>query len=119
LRANANYLGSIGDGWLWSARGQFQYSSDALIAGEQLGLGGASSVRGTSERPISGDRGLFVSLEVNTPELQPGLRLAGFADAGWLRNNNPNATNKPASDQLASVGLGLRYNRGAFGLSAD
>ena len=119
LRANANYLGSVADGWLWSARGQFQYSADALIAGEPLGLGGASSVRGTSERPISGDRGLFVSMEINTPELQPGLRLVGFVDAGWLRNNNPNATNKPASDRLASVGLGLRYNRGALGLSAE
>jgi len=119
LRANANYLGILSDGWLWSARGQFQYSADALIAGEQLGLGGASSVRGTSERPISGDRGLFASLEVNTPELQPGLRLLGFVDAGWLRNNNPNATNKPASDHLASVGLGLRYSRGTFALSAE
>lgn len=119
LRANANYLGVLGDGWSWSARGQFQYSADALIAGEQLGLGGASSVRGTSERPISGDRGLFASLEVNTPELQPGLRLLGFVDAGWLRNNNPNATNKPASDHLASVGLGLRYSRGTFALSAE
>ena len=38
---------------------------------------------------------------------------------GWLRNNTPNATNKPASDRLASVGLGLRYNRGALGLSAE
>ena len=119
LRGNANYLGTLGDGWLWSARGQFQYSPDALIAGEQLGLGGASSVRGTSERPISGDRGLFTSLELSSPELQPGLRVLGFIDAGWLRNRNPNATNKPASDHLASVGLGLRYNQGTFGLSIE
>jgi len=119
LRANANFLGALGEGWLWSARGQMQYSPDALIAGEQLGLGGAYSVRGTSERPIAGDRGLLASLEVNTPELQPGLRLLGFIDAGWLRNNSPNTTNKPASDHLASVGLGLRYNRGTFALSAE
>lgn len=119
LRANANYLGAIGNGWLWSARGQFQYSADALLAGEQLGLGGAYNVRGTSERPISGDRGLFTSLELSTPELQPGLRLLGFIDAGWLRNNRPNALNKPASDHLASVGLGLRYSQGAFALAAE
>ncbi len=119
LRGNGNYLGTLGGGWLWSARGQFQFSPHALIAGEQLGLGGASSVRGTSERPVSGDRGLFASVEVSTPELQPGLRLLGFVDAGWLRNHNPNATNKPASDRLASVGLGLRYNHGAFGLTAE
>jgi hemolysin activation/secretion protein len=104
---------------LLGARGQFQYSADALISGEQLGLGGASNVRGTSERPIAGDRGLFTSLEVSTPEMLPGLRLLGFVDAGWLRNNNPNATNKPASDHLASVGLGLRYSQGALGISAE
>ncbi len=119
LRANANYLGVVGGGWLWSARGQMQYSGDALISGEQFGLGGAGNVRGTTERPISGDRGLFTSFEVSTPELQPGLRLVGFVDAGWLRNNNPNATNKPASDRLAGVGLGLRYNQGPVGLTAE
>lgn len=119
VRANANYMGLLAGGWLWSARGQFQYSGDALIAGEQFGLGGAGNVRGTTERPISGDRGLFTSWELNTPELHPGLRLLGFVDAGWLRNNNPNATNKPASDHLASVGVGLRYNLGHIGVSAE
>jgi len=119
LRANANYLGGFAGGWLWGVRGQFQYSPDALISGEQFGLGGASSIRGTGERPISGDRGLSATLEITTPDLQPGLRLLGFVDAGWLRNNNPNGTTKPASDHLASVGLGLRYSMGSIGMSAE
>ena len=119
LRANANYLSSFAGGWLVGVRAQFQYSPDALISGEQLGLGGASTVRGTGERPISGDRGLLATLEVTTPDVAPGLRLLAFVDAGWLRNNNPNGTTKPSSDQLASVGLGLRYNSGALGLSAE
>ena len=42
-----------------------------------------------------------------------------LVDAGWLRNNHPNTTNKPASDHLASVGLGLRYNTSGFGISAE
>ena len=119
LRANANYQSSFATGWLWGVRGQFQYSPDALISGEQFGLGGSSSIRGTGERPISGDRGLSATLEVTTPDIQPGLRFIGFVDAGWLRNNNPNGTTKPASDQLASVGLGLRYTVGSLGLSAE
>ena len=40
-------------------------------------------------------------------------------DTGWLRNNNPNGSTKPASDHLASVGLGLRYSMGAISVSAD
>ncbi len=119
LRANGSYTGVLGAGWLWSARGQFQYSPDALISGEQFGLGGAGNVRGTTERPISGDRGLFTSFEISTPELQAGLRLVGFVDAGWLRNNIPNAINKPASDHLAGAGLGLRYNQGLWAFSAE
>ena len=120
LRASGNYLTSFGGGWLWSVRGQLQYSPDALISGEQFGLGGASSVRGTGERPISGDSGLLASTEISTRELAPGLRVLGFVDAGWLSNNNPNGNPKPANDSLASVGLGLRYASPAgFSLSAE
>lgn len=119
VRANANYLSAFAGGWLWAVRAQMQYSPDALISGEQFGLGGASTVRGTGERVISGDRGLLTTLELSTPELRAGLRLLGFVDAGWLRNNNPNGSNKPPSDQLASVGLGLRYSMGSLGISAE
>lgn len=120
LRGAGNYLTSFGGGWLWSVRGQFQYSADALISGEQFGLGGAASVGGTGERPISGDSGLFASTEVSTKELMPGLRLLGFVDAGWLTNNNPNGNPKPSNDSLSSVVLGLRFSsKAGFALSAD
>ena len=120
LRAAGNYLTSFGGGWLWSVRGQFQYSADALISGEQFGLGGASSVRGTGERPIAGDSGLFASTEVSTKELMPGLRVLGFVDAGWLTNNNPNGNPKPSNDSLSSVGLGLRFSsKAGYAVSAD
>ena len=120
LRGNASYLSFLASGWVWSVRGQFQYSPDALIAGEQFGLGGASSVRGTGERAISGDSGLSTSLELTTPELRQGLRALGFVDAGWLGNNNSgvNAA-KPGSDHLVSAGLGLRYASGSYGFSVD
>lgn len=120
LRGNASYSAPFAEKWLWSVRGMFQYSPDVLISGEQFGIGGLSSVRGTSsERPISGDRGISGSLEITTPEITAGLRLLGFIDAGWLGNNSPNGANKPSSDRLASVGLGLRYGKGPFSLTAD
>lgn len=109
LRLGANYSAGLGNGWVWSLRAQGQWSPHALIAGEQFGLGGANSVRGAAERAISADSGLQASAEITTPELAPGLRLAGFIDAGWLRNQRSTATGRLASDQIASVGVGLRY----------
>lgn len=120
LRAGINYSATLTGNWVWGLRSQMQYSPDVLISGEQFGLGGVTSVRGAkSERPISGDRGLSASLEVTSPELSPGLRVVGFLDTGWLSNNNPNGFNKPGSDRLTGVGLGLRYGSGPFSLTAD
>ncbi|GAB3768602.1 hypothetical protein GCM10028796_32390 [Ramlibacter monticola] len=120
LRGGASYTAALAQAWLWSARALFQYSPDVLISGEQFGLGGVGSVRGTDvERPISGDKGLSATLELTTPELWPGLRAHGFVDAGYLRNNKPNGLNKPSSDRLASVGAGLRYGIGGFAASLE
>jgi hemolysin activation/secretion protein len=120
VRGAASYTAPLAQTWLWSARGAFQYSRDVLISGEQFGLGGISSVRGTEiERPLSGDKGVSGTLELTTPELAPGLRLLGFVDAGYIRNNKPNGVNRPSSDSLASAGVGLRYARGVFAATAD
>ena len=120
LRGAASYTAPFAKTWLWSARGTAQYSPDVLISGEQFGLGGLSSVRGTDiERPISGDKGISATFEVTTPELVSGLRAIGFVDAGYIWNNKPNGFNRPSSDRLASVGVGLRYVQGVFSASLD
>jgi hemolysin activation/secretion protein len=119
VHAGANFATGFSNGWIGSLRGQIQYSPDALIAGEQFGLGGASSVRGTAERPISGDSGATLSVEVTTPEFMPGLRWLGFVDAGWLTTNSPNGNPKPSNDNLSSAGLGLRYMQSNFMLAVD
>lgn len=106
--------------WIWSLRSQYQYSPDVLISGEQFGLGGLGSVRGTRvDRPITADKGLSAMLEVGTPELKPGLRLLGFVDAGWLANNSADGAGKPSRDRLASAGVGLRYGAGSVAVSLD
>lgn len=119
LRGGANFSTVFYSGWLLGVRAQFQFSPDALISGEQFGLGGASSVRGVGERPLSGDSGLLLSTEVTSRELAPGLRVLGFVDAGWLSNRNPNGNPKPASDSLSSAGVGLRYSLPMLTMSAD
>jgi hemolysin activation/secretion protein len=120
LRGSINYTAPLETTWLFSARGSFQYSPDVLISGEQFGLGGLGSVRGTSiDRPITGDSGLAATVEVTTPELVTGLRLLGFVDAGWLGNNKANGANKPSTDRLASVGVGLRYVQDPVAFTLD
>lgn len=120
VRGGLSYSAALAKTWLWTARAQYQYSPDALISGEQFGLGGLASVRGSDvERPISGDSGVAGTLEITTPELATGLRAIGFVDAGYISNNDPHTLLKPGSDRLASVGLGLRYNLGSFALTAD
>jgi hemolysin activation/secretion protein len=120
VRGGLHYTASFAQTWLWSARAQYQFSPDVLISGEQFGLGGLGSVRGTSiDRPMSGDKGLAGTFEVTTPEVMTGLRFLGFVDAGWLGNNSANGANKPSSDHLASVGLGMRYLKEPFAVSMD
>jgi hemolysin activation/secretion protein len=119
LRANGSYTTGFAGNWLLNVRGGLQHSPKALIAGEQYGLGGMTSVRGTSERPISGDSGASVTMEVSAPEIITGMRALGFVDSGWVSNQNPNGGNKPGNDQLRSVGLGLRYGTPRLAVSAD
>ena len=121
LRGNLSYAAPFATGWFWSARANWQYSPDVLISGEQFGLGGLGSVRGTDiDRPVTGDSGVSATFEVQTPELVTGLRVLGFVDAGWLWNNDPNGANRLSSDRLASVGVGLRYTLGtSFAVSLD
>ncbi|HEY8049889.1 MAG TPA: ShlB/FhaC/HecB family hemolysin secretion/activation protein [Ramlibacter sp.] len=121
LRGDVSYLAPLAKDWLVNARGSWQYSPDVLISGEQFGLGGLGSVRGTDiDRPITGDSGVSATFELTTPEyVMPGLRFAGFVDGGILWNEKPNGTNRPSSDHLASTGVGLRYAKDAFALSAD
>lgn len=120
VRLGGNFMSLLGtSGWMMSARLQAQYSPDALISGEQFGIGGASSVRGTGERPVSGDRGLFTSMEFTSPEWIPGLRWVGFLDAGVVGSHTSPASPKIGTDGLSSLGFGLRYNRGPISASAE
>jgi hemolysin activation/secretion protein len=119
LRGSANYSAPFGRNWAWSVRALGQYSPDVLISGEQFGLGGLTSVRGTDvERPISGDMGVSATFEVTSPEVVQGLRFIGFIDAGVIGNHDANV-GKPNSDRLASVGLAARYVIGNFAATID
>lgn len=90
-----------------------QYARDALIPGEQFGAGGASSVRGYSEREIADDSGNFVTAEIYTPNLcrqtnNAQCRLLGFVEAAHVTRNHP-LPGEQSSASIGSVGVGLRF----------
>ncbi|GMV48246.1 MAG: hypothetical protein AMXMBFR66_36440 [Pseudomonadota bacterium] len=105
----------LGEDWRLHARASLQWTADALVSGEQFGLGGVASVRGYRERELAGDRGVAATVEIAAPELLPrpgkaSLRLFGFADGGVVSNR----LGAPCRlDQtrctLAGVGLGLAF----------
>jgi hemolysin activation/secretion protein len=88
-----------------------QWTSERLLALEQLSVGGANTVRGYRENQLVRDRGVVASLEFRVPVLfnKAGagiVQLAPFADFGgaW----NVHETRRP--DTIGSVGVGLLIN---------
>ncbi len=123
LRASAHSAFDIAPRWQLQARLAGQFTSDALVPGEQFGIGGITSVRGYEERELAGDRGAFASVELLAPPLAnlPGLgggsvRLVAFADAGQVSNRlGAPCLGDSTSCTLASVGGGARLAAGNFG----
>ncbi|MGE4112156.1 MAG: ShlB/FhaC/HecB family hemolysin secretion/activation protein, partial [Burkholderiales bacterium] len=94
--------------WTLNAKLRGQASGDALIPGEQFGLGGASGVRGLEEREGTGDQGLLGSVELMSPQIAEGLRVLVFSDAGQVRSHQAGAGIN-AREGASSAGAGLRY----------
>ena len=103
--------------WQLLARASVQHTDDALVPGEQFGIGGASSVRGYEERELAGDRGVSVAVELASPTLPiPAsyglLQALLFADAGQVDNrlDTPCLEDRRRCT-LAGMGVGWRWQR--------
>jgi len=127
LKLQAARARALPGGWQLQWRLQGQASPDALVPGEQLGLGGANAVRGYEERELIGDQGLLGSLEVLTSDLShlvggaPNtMRGLFFVDAGkvWNHLGTP-CRNGQSSCALVSVGFGLRAMLAGLQLHLD
>jgi len=122
---------TLAEDWQLQARLSGQATGDALVPGEQFGIGGANAVRGYEEREMTGDSGLLASVELLSPNLLPAptadtapqgmLRALVFADLGWVRNRlgTPCRGLNESECSLGSVGIGLRYEAGRWQLRAD
>ncbi len=113
LRFGGSYAAAVAGEWLLRVAANGQHANNALPAGERLGLAGQNAVRGFLERAVAVDRGLVANLEAYSPDIAASLGVPGnlkwlvFFDAARGFNLNP-STNQRVN--IASLGLGLRYN---------
>lgn len=116
LGANVNY--PFANGWEVQALVDGQYTRDALVPGEQYGLGGLNSVRGFKEREVSNDYGYRATAELYSPSFASALKLdnsrlraVAFYDMGYVKRNKA-LPGEIAATGIASIGAGLRYSLG-------
>lgn len=99
------------------ARGQ--YSSDALLPSEQLGIGGFDTVRGYDENQLTMDNGFIGNFEMRTLPIQmisyirrfpmkDALQFLVFFDYG-IGSNHAKLPGEPSHAYLMSAGPGIRY----------
>ena len=127
VRLGGSYLTAFQNDWQVRVAASGQYAGNPLVAAEQFGLAGSTSVRGFNERATSSDSGYYVNAEVYTPELAkmvgaPGsLRVLAFYDFAHGYNHNiPSGSLTPSKIGVASVGAGVRYGIGKdFSLRFD
>lgn len=112
---------SIYSDWSLSARGSWQYSTQALISNEQFSIGGVDTVRGYHESAAAGDNALALTLEASTPNLVQdkdawvsNVRLIAFADAAQV--SVVDSLFADSIFNLAGYGVGLRM-AGLHGLT--
>jgi hemolysin activation/secretion protein len=119
LRAGTSFVHAFRNEWQSSVALNMQYTEDALIPGEQFGIGGVGTVRGYLPREASNDRGYSAQFELYTPNFadKVGLddkwrtRLVGFYDFGSVSRNKV-LPGEQAGKFLASAGIGLRLSFG-------
>ena len=114
--------------WVLFLRAAGQYADGPLVPAEQIGVGGANTVRGYVEREYLGDHGFFANIELRTPMLlgfltRPfvserhrkahlrnpldRLQFVVFLDAGSIKIEDP-LPGEDDTQELYSAGLGLR-----------
>ncbi len=119
FRYGFNYALQFRNEWQMRVGFNGQYTSHALISGEQFGLGGPDSVRGYQLREVSNDRGYSAQAELYTPDFARKVGLSDsykaralvFYDWGAAQRNKAVAGDL-SRDSIASIGLGVRFSYG-------
>lgn len=110
--ASLNYQKVFKNNWILGADINGQFTRCNLLYSEQMGAGGANSVRGFNDRVCIADNGYKASLELYTPPIGKNQRIVFFTDFARLINNQPNF-GELDNENIASIGIGYRM----FGLN--
>lgn len=117
LRVNGQASVRLDSGAALVAHASAQFTHDALVTGEQFGLGGSDSLRALEVRQFNGDRGWQASAEAWSPEWVAGLRVLAFLDAGRVHEARDGSAPRPGA---VAAGLGARWTISSrVSLSAD
>ncbi|MCC5602139.1 ShlB/FhaC/HecB family hemolysin secretion/activation protein [Nostoc favosum] len=117
-RGQAQWVRLLAPDTLLLIRGDVQLASTTLLASEQFGLGGISSVRGYRQDLLLADNGALASVElrlpiVRVPQWDGVMQVTPFVDVGTAWNNSSSIDeNNTNTNTLASIGLGLRWLQG-------
>jgi hemolysin activation/secretion protein len=118
LRYGVGFMRPLIRDWQMRLTLNGQATHDALVPGEQFGIGGATTVRGLQERQISDDKGFTANAEFHTPNLCAAISGSStrcnalvFFDGGRVSRNQALA-GEPAHDRVSGAGLGFRISSG-------
>ena len=115
-----NWYGLLGKGFSMRVAGNGQIASRALLASQEIGLGGVGFGRAYSFNERSGDEGVMGLLELRHVTDNPAkyidwLQFYGFVDGGYVNNRDGGF----GSGSLASGGGGIRSGIGRAELGLE
>lgn len=102
----------------WVLETRLQLTGDPLLAYEEFAGGNYTVGRGYDPGAILGDRGFGFRSEIRAGSIVPqndadlALQPYGFFDAAWVDNEDPRFFGLPNSDEIFSLGGGIRFNYG-------
>lgn len=112
-RGQAQYVRLLAPDTLFIFRTDAQLTPNPLVSLEQIGIGGARTVRGYRQDTLLTDNGVFVSAEARLPILRVRriggvLQVTPFVDFGYGWNNQEQPEMQD-SNTLLGIGLGLLW----------
>lgn len=115
-RGQAQYVRLLAPETLLIFRSDIQLATDSLLSLEQIGIGGARSVRGYRQDLLLTDNGAIASAEariplIRVPQFRGLLQATPFIDFGVGWNHGDERPN-PDSNTLLGVGAGLLWQMG-------